>query len=218
MAGKKTGLESFEWGEWRIFYQKKRIKNLRLRLDEGGRFCLSLPLFCPVSVGVEFVAKNEKWLQKTWAKFEGKKSVLKNDELLFLGRKYKIIYDETYSKSFFEKNSIKSPSRQDLEAFLRKNARIIFLHFLKKWTRKTGLSYTHLSIKTMKTRWGSCNSKKGYINLNLRLLQKSLRAIEYVILHEITHLKYAHHGREFYEFLEKNMSDFRQIEKEFLYY
>ncbi|EIV3425184.1 M48 family metallopeptidase, partial [Campylobacter jejuni] len=53
-------------------------------------------------------------------------------------------------------------------------------------------------------------------NLNLKLIQKSLRAIEYVILHEICHLKFPNHSKEFYDFIEYFMSDFRQREKEFL--
>lgn len=64
----------------------------------------------------------------------------------------------------------------------------------------------------MQTRLGSCNHKKAYINLNLKLMEKPLKAIEYVILHELTHLKLPHHGKEFYAFLLENMQDFRQRE------
>ncbi|MDO4673871.1 SprT family zinc-dependent metalloprotease [Campylobacter sp.] len=213
MAGKKTGLESFAWKGWRIFYQKKPVKNLRLRLDDAGRFRLSLPLFCPEEKVVEFLSKNEAWMGQIWARFKEREG--RKDELLFLGRGYRVLFDANLKKTRFEKNLIKSPSKEDLDKFLRQNARIIFLHFLKKWGRKTGLFHTHLSIKTMRTRWGSCNSKKGYINLNLRLLQKNLRAIEYVILHELAHLKHPNHSEEFYAFLAENMSDFRQREGEF---
>ncbi|MFK0397447.1 M48 family metallopeptidase, partial [Campylobacter coli] len=51
---------------------------------------------------------------------------------------------------------------------------------------------------------------------DLKLIQKSLKAIEYVILHEICHLKFPNHSKEFYDFIEYFMSDFRQREKEFL--
>ncbi|EAI9960854.1 M48 family metallopeptidase, partial [Campylobacter coli] len=54
-----------------------------------------------------------------------------------------------------------------------------------------------------------------YINLNLRLLEKNLRAIEYVILHELSHIKFPNHSKEFYDFIHSFMSDFRQREKEF---
>ncbi|ELM0381033.1 M48 family metallopeptidase, partial [Campylobacter coli] len=57
---------------------------------------------------------------------------------------------------------------------------------------------------------------KAYVNLNLKLIQKSLNAIEYVVLHEICHLKFPNHSKEFYDFIEYFMSDFRQREKEFL--
>ena len=62
----------------------------------------------------------------------------------------------------------------------------------------------------MKTRWGSCNPKTPYINLNLKLIEKSKRAIEYVILHELIHLKYPYHNREFYDYLGLYMPDWRE--------
>ncbi|ECQ5766977.1 M48 family metallopeptidase, partial [Campylobacter jejuni] len=119
-------------------------------------------------------------------------------------------------KIYFDKDKIICQNKAKLDLFLRQNAKKIFTFYLKKWSKKTGLFYTHLSIKNMKTRWGSCNHNKAYINLNLKLIQKSLRAIEYVILHEISHLKFPNHSKEFYTFIEHFMSDFRQREKEFL--
>ncbi len=99
--------------------------------------------------------------------------------------------------------------------FLYKNEIWIQKTYLNFQSKKTNLHYSHLSIKKMKTRWGSCNHKKGYINLNLRLLEKNLRAIEYVILHELSHIKFPNHSKEFYDFIHSFMSDFRQREKEF---
>ncbi|MBQ7270076.1 MAG: M48 family metallopeptidase, partial [Campylobacter sp.] len=58
--------------------------------------------------------------------------------------------------------------------------------------------------------WGSCNHKKGYINLSLNLVKKDLKFIEYVVLHELTHLIYPHHRNEFYAFIAKIMPDFKE--------
>lgn len=214
MAKQSSSIKTFKWGSWDFFYQKKSIKNLRLKLNEKGEFHLSVPKFYPLEKVFEFLEKNEVWLSKSWTQFQ--KHKIEENQLYFLGKKYILNFNEKFSKTRLLKNEIQSPSRQNLQEFLKMNARIIFGFYLKKWSQKTALNFTHLSIKNMKTRWGSCNSKKAYINLNLRLLEKSLKAIEYVILHELSHIKFANHSKEFYDFLAFYMEDFRLREKEFL--
>ncbi len=212
MARQSPCVKQFCFKNRVFFYQRKSIKHLRLKLNEKGEFHLSLPRTCPKSFVYEFLSKNEAWIEKVLSEFKEQKLLLKEDELLFLGKKYVLNLSPDFKKTQFKKDQIYSASKEEFEYFLKKTARKIFTHFIKKWEKKTGLYSTHLSIKTMKTRFGSCNSKKGYINLNLRLLEKKLYFIEYVILHEIAHLKHANHGREFYAFLEKFMPDFRARE------
>ncbi|EFC33122.1 M48 family metallopeptidase [Campylobacter jejuni] len=214
MARQSSSLKSFIYKDECYFYTKKRIKSLRLRLNEKGEFVLSIPYFCAFKSVYEFLDKSSVWISETKKRFH--KKALKDDELIFLAKKYKIIFDENVKKTYFDKDKIVSIDKVRLDLFLRQNAKKIFSFYLKKWSKKTGLLCTHLSIKTMKTRWGSCNHNKAYINLNLKLLQKSLKAIDYVILHEISHLKFPNHSKEFYAFIEYFMSDFRQREKEFL--
>lgn len=199
------------WKKWQIFIHKKQIKNLILRIDNEGNFKLSVPHFYPLERLEEFLIKNEKWLQNAYEIYQ--KNLKKQDEFIFLGRKFKVILEPNLSKARLLKDEIKTPNLEHLQIFIRKNARIIFHHYLKKWQRKTGLYTKRISLKTMQTRWGSCNHKKAYINLNLKLMEKPLKAIEYVILHEIAHLKFPHHGKEFYAFLFENMQDFREREK-----
>ncbi|MDA3062324.1 MULTISPECIES: M48 family metallopeptidase [unclassified Campylobacter] len=79
----------------------------------------------------------------------------------------------------------------------------LYLPFVQK-------SVNRLVVRDMKTRWGSCNSTKGYINLSLKLVEKDLRFVHYVVLHELTHLIYAHHRREFYDFIAGIMPDFKE--------
>ncbi|TKX32715.1 M48 family metallopeptidase [Campylobacter aviculae] len=213
MARQSSSIKEFFWNDWVFFYQKKSIKNLYLRLNERGEFCLSLPYHYALEDIEKFLIKNEDWIKKAWLDFQNKTN--EADQVYFLGKKYRLILKENLFKTKILKNEIHTPSKLEFESFLRKNSKIIFSFYLKRWTQKTGLFYTHLSIKKMKTRWGSCNHKKGYINLNLKLLEKSLKAIEYVILHEIAHLKYPNHSQEFYDFLAFYMKDFRQREKEF---
>jgi len=66
----------------------------------------------------------------------------------------------------------------------------------------------------MKTKWGSCNYKKRYINLNLYLIHKSLNAIESVILHEFAHFFHPNHSKEFYSFIRNIMPEYKKYELE----
>lgn len=70
-----------------------------------------------------------------------------------------------------------------------------------------------LIVRTMKRRWGSC-SNKGIITLSTELIKLSDIYIEYVILHELCHLKYHNHGREFYELLSEVFPDWKPVRKE----
>jgi predicted metal-dependent hydrolase len=66
-----------------------------------------------------------------------------------------------------------------------------------------------IRVKKMTTRWGSCNSKKAYINLNQELIKKPIGSIRYVILHELAHLTYPNHSKEFYQYIQRLMPDFK---------
>ncbi len=61
----------------------------------------------------------------------------------------------------------------------------------------------------MKSRWGSCNHTKGYINLNLKLIEKPTICIEYVVFHELAHLIYPNHSQKFYNYLTLYMPDWK---------
>ncbi|MCX2682277.1 SprT family zinc-dependent metalloprotease [Campylobacter sp. MIT 21-1685] len=215
MAKQKISAGVLQFFQWEIFYQRKSVKNLLLKLNEEGEFHLNIPKNCSQEKVFAFLTKNTAWMEKIWQNYQNIQARKQENEMYFLGKKYNVIIDANFCKTRWYKNSLQSTSKECLERFLKMNARIIFGFYLKKWSMRTGLCFTHLSIKKMRTRWGSCNVKKAYINLNIRLLEKSLQAIEYVILHELAHLKYANHSKEFYQFIEGFMSDFRQREKEF---
>ena len=70
-----------------------------------------------------------------------------------------------------------------------------------------------VSIKKMKTLWGSCTPTKNKITLNEYLLKADIRCIQYVVLHELTHLLYPNHSSGFYDFLTVQMPDWKERKK-----
>ena len=75
---------------------------------------------------------------------------------------------------------------------------------------KLGVEPQSIGIKKMKTKWGSCNPTAQTIWLNLHLMKVSEELIEYVVLHEMTHLLERNHGPEFTSILEQHMPNWKQ--------
>ena len=80
--------------------------------------------------------------------------------------------------------------------------------------RKYGIQKPEIVIKKMKTLWGSCTKSRNKITLNEYLLKADLLCIQYVILHEMTHLLYPNHSASFYNFLIVHMPDWKERKKQ----
>ena len=83
-----------------------------------------------------------------------------------------------------------------------------------KWESITGLKVEEWNIRKMRTRWGSCNTRSRNILFNLDLIKKKPEFIDYVVLHEIVHIKIPNHGSAFKAMLDKYIPTWREIRKE----
>ena len=84
---------------------------------------------------------------------------------------------------------------------------------MEKTRKMVGLAPEEYRIKKTKSLWGSCSSNKK-ITINQNLMMYSRKAIEYVVLHEVCHLKYMNHSKKFWAMVEKYMPDYKLAEKE----
>lgn len=77
----------------------------------------------------------------------------------------------------------------------------------------TGLYPNKMRIREIKYAWGSCSSNKN-ITINKKLIKYSKQAIRYVILHELCHIKFMNHSREFWKLLESYMPNYKEVKRE----
>jgi predicted metal-dependent hydrolase len=99
-----------------------------------------------------------------------------------------------------------------LERWLRERSRQRFERSVTECSerlRRYGVARPELRLRRMKKRWGSC-TPRGVIHLNPQLIKAPSHCIDYVVMHELCHLKHPHHGSAFYELLRRLMPDWER--------
>lgn len=195
--------------EFEIKESKKAVKYLRLKVGQSGEISLSIPLRTKENHILEFLEKNLEWLRKTSAKIKAKNSAKNENQVEFLGLSYELIIDKKASGVSIELFSIKAASKADFRRFCDQKAKELLNASIARFAPLIARPINHISFKHMRTRWGSCNKAKGYINLNLDLITKKKEFIEYVVLHELAHLVHANHSKDFYALISKHMPDYK---------
>lgn len=128
----------------------------------------------------------------------------------FLSRREWVLETIERQNKRFVDEPILSPG--EIES-LRKEAKKVLPARLSELARKYSFEYNQVRIKHNVSNWGSC-SRKGNINLNLNLMRVPEDLRDYVILHELCHLRHPNHGPEFHALLESLCPDHRSKEKE----
>jgi predicted metal-dependent hydrolase len=93
-------------------------------------------------------------------------------------------------------------SKEDLDKFYKQKAQEIILPLIKEYSNKMQLFPTDVKFRRNKTRWGSC-SYKNIINFNIYLIKKDIEFIKYVVVHELAHIKYKNHQKDFWNLVKK---------------
>jgi predicted metal-dependent hydrolase len=215
-------------GDLEIEIIKKDIKNIHLGVYPPiGRVRLSAPMDTDTEKIRMFIVSKIPWIRKNQRKFKNKerqssREFIDRESHYFEGRRYllKIVIDATKSNSVeLNKTTIKmsinsnldSVKRKDLiENWMRRKLRIRLEPVISKWIDILGVNLTEWKIKKMKTKWGSCNKEAKRVWFNLELAKVDDYCLDYIVLHELAHLKYRNHGKEFTSVLDTNMSDWAQ--------
>lgn len=95
-----------------------------------------------------------------------------------------------------------------LEAWYRRQGRRVFEERVAHWNTQYGFSYGRIAIRDQKSRWGSC-SRQGNLNFNWRLLLAPLPVLDYIVIHELAHLKEGNHSPRFWALVAEKCPDYR---------
>ncbi len=217
-------------GDLPVEIVKKKIKNLHLAvLPPDGRVRVSAPEGLSDDAIILFTKTKIGWIRKQQEKFQNQprqteRQYVSGETLYVWGKQYFLQVDYSYKGNSLVLSGDKavltvrkeSTARQR-EAFVNEWYRRLLKEQIEKylpvWEQRTGLHCSGWQTKYMTTRWGTCNTKSGRIWLNLQLAKKPPECLEYVILHELTHLKIKNHGKDFAAFLDSHMPYWREIKR-----
>ncbi len=193
---------------------RKQNKHLRMRVvPPNGDVKVSCPYGTPVKRVEQFVELNLDWIQKNKVKIASStqsRNVLSGgDSFVLFGKSYKIIEIERdelrFSIILDNENAIfgapkfaKSEEKIDfIKNYLKAVAKKTFPPLVKKYEDIIGIKSSGIGYRFMTSRWGSCNVKTKHINFSVYAIQKPMEYIEYLVCHELLHILYPNHGKEF---------------------
>ena len=196
-----------------IITRKRNIKGTYIRVKDDLKIYVSTNMLYPNFMIKDLISKNYDNLVKMIN--EQKKRLSNNDGFFYLGKKYNIVYTDVKSISFDEENVYMNKDF-NIDKWYKSKAEVLFKNRLESKYNEYNRSVPHptLKIRKMKTRWGVCNIKTHNITLNLELIKRDEKYLDYVIVHELTHLVHANHTNRFWACVEENYPNYKRIVKE----
>ena len=207
----------------------RNIKYLSLRMGQDEKLFINIPYGCSQKQVYDFLENNQTWIEQTKQKINLKN---KNIKKLFS-------IDSTIATKFFKINIRKSPNSKlvnrlegkevdlavpdgvDLDLIVNRTLLIIYelesIEYLPKrvdyLAKKFNFQYRELKFRNNVSNWGSC-SQDNNISLNIKLMQASWEAIDYVILHELCHTIEKNHSARFWQLVENVCPDYKNLKEE----
>jgi len=199
---------------YEVVIQKKANKNTYIRVKEDLKIYVTTNYFVTKKEIEKLLNNNEAYLIKMINR--QKLQIKKQDLFFYLGNSYDIIILPTINKIELIEDKIYTKNMIMLEKWLKEETiRIfderyvyIFNHF------DENIKSPILKIRNMKTRWGVYNRKNHSITLNSKLIEQDISRIDYVIIHELSHIIHFNHSKSFWDLVSKYCPNYRQIRKE----
>jgi len=167
-----------------ILKKSLRAKNLRITVKTDGSVILTRPFFIRKRMAEDFLEDKIDWVEKNIRRFK---------------RSHERIFKQVKKN---RKDYLKNKER----------ARYIIEERLQYFCYKYNFKYQKVRIKNQKTVWGSC-SQKGNLNFNYKLIYLPEELLDYVVVHELCHLKELNHSKKYWQIVSEIMPSYKECRK-----
>ena len=184
-----------------------KLRRLNLRIDHKKRMVvLSMPKFYPKKKAFDFLNEHIDWIEEKLAQLPQIKEFEDGETISLFGPKITICYQLDFGAPKLIDTTLfvggdKEFLHRRIKDYIKREAKKIFYAKSKTLADKIGCNLTGVSIKDTKSRWGSCSSLK-HINYNWRIALAPDFVIDYLMAHEVSHLKHQDHSSDFWKTVE----------------
>ena len=214
---------------------RKQVKNINLRVKPDGQVFVSASESVPVKFIDNFVKEKQEYIIRALDKYEenrkyvsfAPRQYVSGESFDILGKslRLKVIQgnqESVTTDGVFIFLTVRNKENQKRKENLMNN----WLKEMQTGTfnqisreihqifKKYDVEYPIIKVRYMTSRWGSCQSKRGVITLNSKLIEAPRNCIEYVVLHEFTHFIHPNHSKKFYDFVAMLMPDWKERKME----
>jgi len=207
---------------------RKPVKNINLRIHREKGIIVSAPQHASTDVITAFIQQKASWIQKNLE--DQQKALLYLQPKLINGaqcylwgealtlriesnKKLHCIKSEKELILFVPHNAATYEKIEKcIDDFYRQELTRATLPLIQIWQAKVSVSVKSWRIRKMRSRWGSCHTSKADICLNLQLTKYPKSCLEYVLVHELTHLHEHYHNKRFYTLMSKYLPDWQSRE------
>jgi predicted metal-dependent hydrolase len=201
------------------YVRNRRARRYVLRLRPDGSVRVSMPVRGSKREAQRFVERCREWITRQLrSEAEKRRAWSDGTALLLRGVPTRVLVQPASVGLRIVWGEVEARAtgghdvRRELESALRARATEELPGRVSDLASRLGLSFSRVTIRNQRTRWGSCSSS-GAISLNWRLLQMPPAVADYIILHELMHLEQPNHSRRFWALVAEVCPDYRDAER-----
>ena len=209
-----------------ILKRYKRSRNIRIRVDHDGNLVVSAPIITPKLFVNQVVGKNKLWIDRERKRISMMNKVnpiidWDNMILSYLGIIYLIKVSSKFDSMVKMSKGVvyvsdlignKRLLKKSVLNWLKQQGRIEIYKRVKKWSKLMKIDYKRIRISQQKSRWGSCSSS-GTLSFNWRLIHFPIKVMDYVVIHELSHVEHPNHSNKLWMLVEEYEANYKNSVK-----
>lgn len=224
-------MQEIQLGDITVEVNQKDIKNVHLSVyPPFGQVKIAAPERMDLDTIRIYAISKLTWIRKQQAKIKSQKreaprEYLTKESHYYFGKRYllKVIEHNASPIVKLKHNTIELYIRPEtntekrkeiLEEWYRSQLKVKIPELISKWEIVMGVKVNDFGIKKMKTKWGTCNIGAKRIRLNLELAKKPVSCLEYIIIHEMTHLLERNHNTRFVALMNSFLPNWKEVKEE----